>query len=73
MGLQCSISDRCNVSFEQVESAASKKPPVDARNVELYTRIHNKTTTVGRSVGKWKLCLLSYITRKQRAVLHLFL
>ena len=73
MSLQCSISGRCNLSFEQVKSAASKKAAADTQNVELYTRIHNKTTTVGRSVGKWKLCLLSYITRKRRAVLHLFL
>ena len=65
MGLQFSISGRCNVSFKQVESAASRKAAVDTRNVELYTRIHNKTTTVGRSVGKWKLCSLSYITREQ--------
>ena len=48
MGLQCSISGRCNVSLEQDESAASKKAPADTRNVELYTRIHNKTTTMGK-------------------------
>ena len=43
MGLQFSISGRCNVSFEQVESAALRKAAADTRNVELYTRIYNKT------------------------------
>ena len=42
MGLQFSIFGRCNVSFEQVESAASRKAAVDTQNVEFYTRIHNK-------------------------------
>ena len=46
MGLQFSISGQCNVTFEQVESAASRKAAVDTRNVELYMHIHNKTMTV---------------------------
>ena len=37
-GWQFSISGRCNISFEQAESATLRKSPVDTRNVELYTR-----------------------------------
>ena len=40
MGLQFSISGRCNVSFEEVESAASRKAAVDIRKVKLYTYIY---------------------------------
>ena len=75
MGLQFSVSGRCNVSFEQAESAASRKAAVDTQNVELYARIHNKTTTVGRSVKKVEIMLtfLHYKRTSLRVVLHLFL
>ena len=39
IGLQFSISGGCKIAFKQLDSAASRKAPVDTQNVELNTRI----------------------------------
>ena len=76
MGLQFSISGQCNVSFEQVESATSRKATVDTRNVELYS-IRAFTTKLrlweGQLESEIMLTFLHYIRTSLRAVLHLFL
>ena len=68
MALQFSISGQCNISFEQLEFADSMKAPVDTFTTKcefIYARIYNKTTSLGKSVGNWKLCSLCYNTTEQ--------